>query len=553
VTSRPIWFGPKDRPLFGWLHEPDGAAASIAVVVCNSLGAEAHTAKPALKRLCEQLSDAGVTSLRFDYDGTGDSAGELADPGRVAAWLASIDAAICRLRESGFDRVTLVGIRMGALLAACAFEQQEDADVLVVWDPCVSSAAFMREQKLLFDVWQPGVTVTGESIEGLSYVFSSETVSDLHALRPQRSSEGSPRRILLLTRTGQPIADASWKWLGQNESTFRTATGQDELLGRSIETSVTPEHTISEIVSWITQNATGLRAIGREEVERHLEQITLEVQGQQVIESPMFAGETPLFGILTQPARPPMTTVVFLSMGRLDHTGPGRLWTDMARNLTSRGFRCLRIDGSGIGDSEQRQSIRSGKSINRSDDVRDLVREFGEDDVSSYVLIGVSSGGYYAARPLSPRPAGICLINPALSPEMRDIWRTAARNRPATLDSLIMPSLRHTPMRWIRGNYIRLKIRATAWIPLARAGFRGTPVLLILGSHDIRKFAPNPAWWVTRKVLESRRLLQVTELPYKDHSLESLAMRTLVAKTVSSWIAERFEDLQPTQSYVEAL
>ena len=91
----------------------------------------------------------GLAVLRFDYDGTGDSAGEETDPGRVDAWLSSVTAAVDELAATGVPRIGLVGIRMGGLFAAHAAAQRGGVDALVLWDPCTSGKAFLREQRML--------------------------------------------------------------------------------------------------------------------------------------------------------------------------------------------------------------------------------------------------------------------------------------------------------------------------------------------------------------------------------------------------------------------
>jgi pimeloyl-ACP methyl ester carboxylesterase len=80
--------------------------------------------------------------MRFDYGGTGDSAG---DGGRVSLreWTADLATAIEEVRRrSGMSRVALVGQRLGASLAWSAATQRGDVDLLVLWDPivhCVTS------------------------------------------------------------------------------------------------------------------------------------------------------------------------------------------------------------------------------------------------------------------------------------------------------------------------------------------------------------------------------------------------------------------------------
>ena len=75
MTARATWFGPEEGPLFGWLHWPDDGTARAGVVVCPPSGYEAVCAHRTLRVVAERLAERGFAVLRFDYDGTGDSAG----------------------------------------------------------------------------------------------------------------------------------------------------------------------------------------------------------------------------------------------------------------------------------------------------------------------------------------------------------------------------------------------------------------------------------------------------------------------------------------------
>ena len=101
---RPLWFGSEDRPLFGWLHVPEDKLARGCVLLNPPLGIEAVSAHAAYRRLADRLAEVGFAVLRFDYDGTGDSAGQTHDPGRVAAWLGSIREAEDLMRGLGLGR-----------------------------------------------------------------------------------------------------------------------------------------------------------------------------------------------------------------------------------------------------------------------------------------------------------------------------------------------------------------------------------------------------------------------------------------------------------------
>src|SRR6188472_459160 len=114
-----VWFGPKPLPLYGWLSRPAGGVARGGVVLCPPMGEEGRAAHRTFRRLAEALAEAGIVALRFDYDGTGDSAGLQDDPDRVPAWQDSIEAARQYLLDLGAPTVAAVGMRLGATLAAC--------------------------------------------------------------------------------------------------------------------------------------------------------------------------------------------------------------------------------------------------------------------------------------------------------------------------------------------------------------------------------------------------------------------------------------------------
>lgn len=119
---------------------------NAAVLLCNPFGEEAARAHRAYRVFARKLEDAGYAAMRFDYAGTGDSSGDIADFG-VDAWIEDIEAAADVLRrESGVARIVLVGLRLGATLAAlCVQRGRLRAAHVVLWDPVVDGAEYLRE------------------------------------------------------------------------------------------------------------------------------------------------------------------------------------------------------------------------------------------------------------------------------------------------------------------------------------------------------------------------------------------------------------------------
>jgi uncharacterized protein len=141
------FFQAHGRDLLAAVHlSPRLHARSAAVLLCNPFGEEAARAHRAYRIMARKLEDAGYAAMRFDYSGTGDSSGDIDDVG-VDAWIEDIEAAADELRrESGVSRIVLVGLRLGATLAAlCAQRGRLRAAHVVLWDPVVDGAQYLRE------------------------------------------------------------------------------------------------------------------------------------------------------------------------------------------------------------------------------------------------------------------------------------------------------------------------------------------------------------------------------------------------------------------------
>jgi pimeloyl-ACP methyl ester carboxylesterase len=132
------------------------------VVICNPWGAEHINAHRALRQLSRKLSGAGLHVLRFDYFGTGDSAGDMTQTD-LPGWENDIKSAIAELESiTGSTRVSLIGLRLGATLAAkVAVWLDPRVNSLVLWDPVVDGRAYLDE---LYAASRLGPTADGQLV-----------------------------------------------------------------------------------------------------------------------------------------------------------------------------------------------------------------------------------------------------------------------------------------------------------------------------------------------------------------------------------------------------
>ena len=98
-----------------------------------------------LRRLALTLAKRGLSVLRFDYFGVGDLAGE-SDEIDLDGWRRDIEMAIDELKSmAAVERLTLLGVRLGASLAADVAEARNDVNALVLWDPVIKGKEYLAD------------------------------------------------------------------------------------------------------------------------------------------------------------------------------------------------------------------------------------------------------------------------------------------------------------------------------------------------------------------------------------------------------------------------
>ncbi|MDH5833931.1 non-ribosomal peptide synthetase [Luteimonas kalidii] len=142
VRDRPGFFGRDGRRLFGMLHGDTGAAdATPALLVPAPLLQEGVVCQRALWTVCDTLAAAGGRALRFDWYGSGESAGDALE--------LSLDGMRDDLRQAqarlGGGRVRVLALRSACLPALAAVAEQGGPVDLVLWDPVLSGAAMLGE------------------------------------------------------------------------------------------------------------------------------------------------------------------------------------------------------------------------------------------------------------------------------------------------------------------------------------------------------------------------------------------------------------------------
>ncbi len=545
VSCRPTWFGPADQPMLGWIHQPVSGRIRGAVVICPPFGIELGATYGTLRVLADRLAAAGLLAMRFDYFGTGDSAGDHRAPDQVQSWLDGVAAAVEYCRVAGAPSVALVGLRVGALLAAHAVSRCQPISQLVLWDPCVSGNRYLREQARLYRL-KVGVSESDTAdVLTVGMVFAPQTEGALGALELADADLAAPHvsRVLLMPRPENADSDAVVAIAGRAMVETVEATEQVGLLDVASQDAVVPYDTLEQICSYLAGHATSpLTMVECKVCDEAMVGVTPD--GQPIVERLLRVGPRQLFAVATSIEAPSGPTIVCVSQSTAHRVGPARLWPDMARSAAARGVCTVRYDRRSVGDSAVgHDAVLPAYSHEAVEDLTDVVRATCADQ-STLALVGLCSGAWASVIAASSdlRPHSVYLINTGswqLRPAPQPQAQGAAPTAPPAASSA--------------GSRLRSRIKALTPYALALRGARkgrtelpeallapvvkrGSAVTLMLGSWDGATFTAMSGMRAVRR-LQNRAAVRVVLDPAIEHSLITRAGRDLVAQRIVDEVA----------------
>lgn len=417
------FFGPPGRALFGWLHAGGpGELSGTGIVFCQPLGYEAVSAHLALRAASSAAARRGAATLRFDYDGCGDSTGDDLDAARVAAWLDSVDQAIDALKRAApLRRLCLWGLRAGSLLAAQIAQRRGDIQLLVLSAPPRDGSRFLREQRALAAAGNTPAPAAGVQ-EVAGFLFTADTSTALAALSLSAAQPPGDTAVLVQHRDDLPFDDA-WPeaWRGTGTSIAVQPFAGHEAMLRDPHRAQVPQAMIDAALEWIAAARPTERTTTAAAAQGGVLRATAEVVPGKARESVLWLGREPAtFAILCEPlaaSDAPRPMLVLLNAGSVHHIGPNRLHVQLARQLASDGISVARIDLPGLGDAAGHADARANHPYQRHalDDLRAALQALRTRcQPTSLHAAGICSGAYHALHLAAAAPLldSAIIINP---------------------------------------------------------------------------------------------------------------------------------------------
>jgi alpha-beta hydrolase superfamily lysophospholipase len=485
-TARALYFESDDNHLFAWLHQPSTPSQQkLGVVICSPFGYESICAHRSVREFAETIADAGIPALRFDYLGSGDSADIDENCDVVKRWTQDVISAIHELRHrTGVDRICLLGIRLGALLAALAAAECRMVESLILIGPVVSGRRYVRELRM---TQLAGIAMSGGSdgdpeanrsnpktLEAGGFSLSAATLQSLALVDLQTAAAPPVRSILIFDNDKLPSAKRWAESLSHSGIAleYKTLPGLIEMAMTAPQYATVPRAMIDATRQWLVTVAPSTGGgptldrlpadLGTPDSESStVAALSLvedpELPQASITERPVFiSAGVALFGIVTEPRSDEKRrrAVILLNPGADFHIGASRMYVSLARRWARRGYFVLRLDLAGIGDS----ATRSGNVHDEvfPDEAIDDIRVATEFMRSRYAivdttLVGLCSGAYHALRAAAESVSvnRILMVNP-----QNYFWKKGM-----TLEQIQLAEVVHNP-----GLYRQRMVSLRAWL-----------------------------------------------------------------------------------------
>lgn len=556
-ASRTVYLEAASEAVFGTVHEPVARAWTTAILMVPPWGWEEVASYRSRRVWAEQLAAAGHPVLRIDLPGSGDSGGDPGDPNRVGAWVAAIAGSTAWLRASGAQRVAVIGLGLGGLLAARALDAGAPIDELVLWGAPSRGRSFLREARAFsrlqtsYEVDQGSSALPAGSMEVNGFVLSAETIAGLEALELRASEMGGLERALLLERDGiGPDARLAEQLTGAGvDVSVQPGPGWEAMTAHPADVHP-PLEVMATVARWLG-SVPGGDAFGAPLASAPCEALVAD----GVRESPLVVDGPSgrLLAILAEPVtgQRQAFTAIFLNAGAVRRIGPNRIWVETARRWAAQGVTSLRIDVEGLGDSDgdaaryadvgQLYAPALGRQVA---DFLDAAEARGYPN--RFLLVGLCAGGYWgfqtAARDTRVEAAlllnpGALVWDPALIPtrDARKLgnlgrargWRKLARGRvgPRRIVTVARAAVR-SALGAGDGPRTRRKVADAIEALLGQIHGIGSRIVIAFSANEPLRAELEAAGIIARRGAWPN--VQFVDLPGSDHTVRPAAAQRAV-------------------------
>jgi pimeloyl-ACP methyl ester carboxylesterase len=214
-----------------------------------------------MRQLAVQSARKGISAMRFDYYATGDSAGHC-EALSLSRMRQDIHQAIKHCCEkTGVEKLTVVGVRLGATLAAQLAKSCSEIDALVLYAPVLDGemllAEWQRDQRAFYAGFSHQLRQPGSG-EVLGFPVTENFKNELSQKFTPKVPGPALKRMLILIDAADSDSALLNGWVEMFKHRGVEVTVEivedNAIWQREAMEAVVPVKTIRRIVKWITED-----------------------------------------------------------------------------------------------------------------------------------------------------------------------------------------------------------------------------------------------------------------------------------------------------------
>jgi hypothetical protein len=254
--ERPVVFYNQDQQINGILHSPAGYdAPRPAVAFFHGFTGTKVEPHRIFVKTARELAAIGFHVLRFDFRGSGDSAGDFSEMtvgGEVSDAIKSIDV-LTAMQGVDHERIGILGLSMGGCVAAFVSGQDDRVKSTVMWAP-LSDDPPDRKQEILERAKN---TPTPEEIAQLNpNIVGKAFYEELTKISPSATIQAFTGALLVIHGSGDDVVPVSHGRRYYELMRGRDALTELEIVDKADHTFNTvawEQAVISRSVAWFHQ------------------------------------------------------------------------------------------------------------------------------------------------------------------------------------------------------------------------------------------------------------------------------------------------------------
>ncbi|MCB9066932.1 MAG: hypothetical protein H6629_03880 [Calditrichae bacterium] len=255
-----FYFDSNGKSLLGVYHAPAFSNdRQHGVVLCYPFGQEYVRTHRLFKQMAVRLSRDGYHVLRFDYFGTGDSAGELTDA-TINIWQENVHNAIEELHDCGdVQSVSLIGLRLGGAIAALAGAASGDVHSIALWDTVSNGETYWQSLETQHQNWLISHLVkpqsAGDVREIVGFTISDAFEKSVRQLDLSALQQSPAQHILILSNSENGVSGLE-NHLQKSGSQVKSQQIPEQQVWQesaSLENFLVPNNSLQAIQDWLDE------------------------------------------------------------------------------------------------------------------------------------------------------------------------------------------------------------------------------------------------------------------------------------------------------------